>query len=140
MGAAAAVEGRKPVDASDIVASGSLDVAKNEIIMLRTTLGKYAAQAGFTEDLALDASDLVKGMNEEADFDRCVAEIRHIRECLRLSTQNARRKTRAVVTNVDFGDEKKGDREEDDREDDDYSDDDYTRSGRSKKEDMDGRK
>jgi hypothetical protein len=34
------------------------------------------------------------------DFSRCIAEISHIRQCLRLSTQGARRKTRSVITNT----------------------------------------
>jgi hypothetical protein len=127
MGAAAAIEGRKPVDASDITASGSLDVARNEIIMLRTTLGKYATQAGFSDNFSLDASDLVQGTDEGEDFNRCVAEIRHIRECLRLSTAGARRATRATLTQTDMEtlkfDEKKGGGDDDDDRDDDSDDD-----------------
>ena len=131
MGAAAAIESRKPVDASDIVASGSVEFAKQEIINLRSSLGKYATQAGFNQELIMDASDLVKGDDEEEDFNRCVAEIRHIRNCLRLSTQGARRQTRGAVTGsftyesekktADDYDVKEGD--DDDDDDDDRSDD-----------------
>ena len=133
MGAAAAVEARKPVDASDITASGSLEVARNEIIILRTTLGKYATQAGFSDNFSLDASDLVQGIDEGEDFNRCVAEIRHIRECLRMSTAGARRATRAAITNTEMDtlkyDEKKGDNDVDNDDDDD--DDDSEDSDRS---------
>ncbi len=136
MGAAAAIEARKPVNASDIIASGSLDVARNEIIMLRTTLGKYATQAGFSDNFSLDASDLVQGTDEGEDFNRCVAEIRHIRECLRLSTQGARRATRATVTNTDLEtlkfDEKKGGHDDDDADDSDDDSDDSDRNNHRK--------
>jgi hypothetical protein len=100
MGAAASFELQKPVDGSDIINSGSLAVARSEICNLRATLGKYAAQAGFSEDLVLDASDLVRGENEEEDFNRCLEEIKHIRRCLRLSTlAQTRRATRRVDPN-----------------------------------------
>ena len=121
MGAAAAIESRKPVDASDIVASGSIEFAKQEIINLRSSLGKYATQAGFNQELIMDASDLVKGEDEDEDFNRCVAEIRHIRNCLRLSTQGARRQTRGTLTNtISFHAQMKSDADNyDDKEDDD---------------------
>ena len=125
MGAAAAIECRKPVDASDIIASGSLELAKQEIINLRTSLGKYATQAGFNKELVMDASDLVLGEVEDEDFNRCVAEIIHIRSCLRLSTQGARRQTRGTLTNnPSFHSERKSDVDYDDKEDDDDSSDD----------------
>ena len=124
MGAAAAIECRKPVDASDIIASGSLEFAKQEIINLRTSLGKYASQAGFNQELIMDASDLVKGEEEDEDFNRCVAEIKHIRNCLRLSTQGARRQTRGSLTNtISFRLETKRDDDYDDKEEDDESSD-----------------
>ena len=41
-----------------------------------------------------DASDLVQGINEKEDFERCLNEISHIRSCLRLSTQSSIRKQR----------------------------------------------
>ena len=101
MGAAASFELLKPVDASDITSSGSLAVARSEIVNLRATLGKYAAQAGFSKDLVLDASDLIRGENEEEDFNRCIGEIKHIRQCLRLSTlAQTRRATRRISTDM----------------------------------------
>lgn len=100
MGAAASIESMKPVDASDVRNSGDLFYARNEVIQLRTNLGKYALEAGFEDAVVYDASDICKGVNEAEDFDRCVSEIAHIRQCLRLSTQGARRATRHVVANL----------------------------------------
>ena len=103
MGAAASIEAMKPVDASDIRNSGDLAYARGEIVQLRASLGKYALQAGFQELVVYDASDLCRGIDEAEDFENCIAEIAHIRQCLRLSTQGARRKTRSAITNM--GDE-----------------------------------
>ena len=46
MGSAVSVELEKPVDARDIRDSGSLEIARNEVIRLRNTLGHLAKQAG----------------------------------------------------------------------------------------------
>lgn len=100
MGAAGSVESLKPADASDVRNSGSLAYARNEIVHLRANLGKYALQAGFTGEVVYDGSDLCLGSSDSEDFDRCVSEISHIRQCLRLSTQGARRATRSVITNI----------------------------------------
>lgn len=100
MGAAASIEGMKPVDASDIRNSNDLGYARSEIIQLRASLGKYALQAGFGDVVVYDASDLCQGMVEAEDFERCIVEIAHIRQCLKLSTQGARRATRNVVMNM----------------------------------------
>lgn len=97
MGAAASIESLKPVDASDVRNSGDLVFARNEVVQLRTNLGKYALQAGFKDAVIYDASDLCQGLDEIEDFNRCVAEVAHIRQCLRLSTQGARRATRHNV-------------------------------------------
>ena len=94
MGAAASFEIQKPVDASDIIESDSLDVALGEVVKLRSMLGHLAKENGFAE-VVYNGSDLVHGIDEKEDFDRCVKEIAHIRSCLQLSTQNSRRKTRA---------------------------------------------
>jgi hypothetical protein len=93
MGAAASVEVLKPPDASDITETGELVVAKGEVMRLREVLGAYAKDAGFAEIIP-DASDLVKGENEKEDFDRCVAEVVHIRAALRLSTAAGKRRER----------------------------------------------
>lgn len=94
MGAAATIELQKPVDASDIISAGSVELAKAEVIRLRTSLGHLAKDSDFNNVLNLDGSDLIKG--NEGDFDRCVDEISHIRKALQLSTQSSRRKTRHV--------------------------------------------
>jgi hypothetical protein len=78
MGAAVGIELQKPLDASDIRESGSLDIARGEVMKLRASLGKYAASAGFAE-VVFDASDLVQGRDENEDFERCIAEVAHIR-------------------------------------------------------------
>ena len=95
MGAAASVELNKPADVSDITVTNDIEVAKAELIRLRTLLGHLASQYGFAT-VVLDASDVVKGEVVEEDFERCIAEIRHIRACLRLGTAKATRKTRAL--------------------------------------------
>ena len=91
MGAAAGVEIQKPVDASEIRATGNLRIAKDEVIRLRDLLGHFAKDAGFAE-VVYDASDLCFGDNEEEDFERCVEEVAHIRRCLRLRPQSAARR------------------------------------------------
>ena len=99
------VELNKPVDGSDILASESLLLARDEIVRLRLLLGHLAKENGFSEVL-YDASDLVKGMNEKEDFNRCLEEIIHIRKCLQLSTQTTKRKQRmnmlptTIFTNI----------------------------------------
>jgi hypothetical protein len=93
MGAAASIESLKPLDASDISQHENLQIARDEVARLRNTLGQYAKSAGFAE-VVYDVSDLVLGVNEYEDFDRCIAEIKHIRSALRLSTQNNKRKNR----------------------------------------------
>lgn len=105
MGAAAGVEMHKPTDASDISATGSLDVAKCEVMRLRNLLGQYARDAGFS-DVIYDASDLVLGENECDDFDRCIDEIIHIRTACRMATQKSRRQTRGHVSQMIFDDSK----------------------------------
>jgi hypothetical protein len=92
MGAAASIESMKPVDASDVRSSGDLTYARGEVVQLRKNLGKAA--------VVYDASDLCRGVDLTEDFDRCVSEIAHIRQCLRLSTQGARRATRHVLGNI----------------------------------------
>lgn len=97
MGAAAAIEIRKPVDASDILATKSLTFAREEVIRLRTELG-HLANLYKIEILSMDASDLVLGNNEDDDFHRCVEYISHIRQCLQLNTQTSKRRNRAYPT------------------------------------------
>ncbi len=94
MGAAVGIELAKPVDASDIKEHGSLDVARGEVMRLRHLLGAFAKGAGFAE-VVYDASDLVQGNDEAEDFERCVAEVKHIRSALRLSTAGGKRRERA---------------------------------------------
>ena len=96
MGAAASIEMNKPVDASDILESGSLSYASSEVIRLRSELGHLAKLAGI-DVVVYDASDILFGVNEKEDFDRCVKEVAHIRQCLQLHTQSSRRKTRTYV-------------------------------------------
>lgn len=93
MGAAVTVELTKPTDASDISQTNDLTFARNEIIRLRKELG-HLAQAYGVNVLSYDASDIVLGENEEEDFQRCVREIAHIRQCLRLNTQQSMRQQR----------------------------------------------
>ncbi len=90
MGAAAAVEMNKPCDASEIRASASLETAKHEIIRLRGLLGHLAKDYGI-EAVVYDASDIVLGENDMEDFERCLNEISHIRNCLKLNTQDSKR-------------------------------------------------
>lgn len=92
MGAAVTIELTKPADGSDIIATGSLQYAKNEVIRLRNDLG-YLAQKYGMQVMPTDADDLIQG-NDEEDFKRLVAEICHIRACLRLNTQSSKRRGR----------------------------------------------
>ena len=94
MGAAVGVELSKPPDASDITENGTLELAKGEVIRLRGALGHLAED--LFSDVVYDASDLVHGFDETADFDRCVAEVVHIRSALRLATAGNKRKERAL--------------------------------------------
>jgi hypothetical protein len=113
MGATASIELEKPVDASDILASNSLDFAKSEVIRLRRELGHLAAAYG-VEILSYDASDIVLGRSDDDDFHRCVREIAHIRACLQLNTAQAARRGRRgreykkIVDDDDDGKESDG--------------------------------
>jgi hypothetical protein len=95
MGAAASIEGAKPIDASDIQPLTLFD-SKCELIRLRHLLGHLAAQAGI-EAVVLDASDVVLGVNEAEDHHRCCDAVRHIRAALRLGTQNSKRVARSYA-------------------------------------------
>lgn len=116
MGAAVTIELTKPADGSDIVATGSLNYAKNEVIRLRNDLGFLAQQYGM-QVMPIDADDLIHG-NDQEDFDRLVAEIVHIRAALRLNTQSSKRRGRyTATTESNAPDESKlGDSKEDDSE------------------------
>ena len=96
MGAAVSFEMSKPIDANDILSTNSLLFAKAEVIRLRQALGHLAKLAGI-EVVVYDASDIVLGENEDEDFHRCVREVSHIRQCLQMHTQSARRRTRISV-------------------------------------------
>jgi hypothetical protein len=96
MGSAASFEMSKPVDANDILKSQSLPFAKSEVIRLRGCLGHLARLAGI-DVVVYDASDIVLGMNDQEDFHRCVQEVSHIRQCLRLHTQVSRRRGRPIT-------------------------------------------
>ncbi len=93
MGSGVSVELEKPLDGSDLRSSGSLQVALNEVMRLRRSLGHLAEAAGFAA-VVYDGSDLCLGMNDAEDFERCVLEVVHIRQCLQLSTQGSKRKNR----------------------------------------------
>jgi len=99
MGAAVALELSKPVDATDITESKSLEYAKNEVIRLRQNLSHLAEKYGM-KIMANDASDLIHGSNDIDDFNRCVDEVKHIRACLQLNTQTSKRRTRINIPNV----------------------------------------
>jgi hypothetical protein len=116
MGAAVGVEMQKPMDASDVMMTGSLPTARGEVVRLREKLGHLAKLAGFG-DVVYDASDLCLGDKESEDFERCISEIRHIRQALQLSTQGSRRKNRNYVAPV-MEDEKSGDASESDSDSD----------------------
>ena len=94
MGAAVTIELTKPADGSDIIATGSVDYARNEVIRLRNDLN-YLAQKYGMQTMPLTADDLITG-DDKIDFDRLVAEICHIRACLRLNTQSSKRRTRCT--------------------------------------------
>lgn len=95
MGAAVTIELAKPADASDIISTGSLEYAKNEILRLRNDLGHLAQSYGM-QVMPNNADDLIFGDDENGDFERVVAEIVHIRACLRLNTQSSKRRSRYV--------------------------------------------
>jgi hypothetical protein len=95
MGATASIELQKPLDASDIEETGSLEYAKNEVIRLRTSLGYLAKEYGM-EVVVYDASDIVLGIDDREDFIMCIKEIRHIRKCLKLCTQGSKRRARNI--------------------------------------------
>jgi hypothetical protein len=102
MGAAASIELKKPADASDIRELNSFSFAKSEVCRLRRDLGHLAKEHNVQTALDEDASDIVFGDNEDEDYERCIREIVHIRGCLRLSTQGARRKTRISQSDTVF--------------------------------------
>ena len=113
MGAAVGIEMEKPVDASDVLMTGSLPTARGEVVRLREKLGHLAKQAGFGE-VIYDASDLCLGIKDSEDFDRCIAEIKHIRSALQLSTQTSRRRNRNYAAPLPIeNDEKNSDEDSD---------------------------
>ncbi len=112
MGATASIELEKPVDASDILASDSLEFAKSEVVRLRRELGHLAAAYG-VELLSYDASDIVLGRSDDDDFHRCVKEIAHIRACLQLNTAQSSRRNRRGREYKKFVDEGKDDDDDD---------------------------
>jgi len=91
MGAAASIEMVKPLDASDIRSTESVEVAVAEVRRLRAELGHLAKQAGI-DIVIYDASDLILGDGQ--DFNRCIDEISHIRRLCAMNTNSSRRKTR----------------------------------------------
>lgn len=91
MGAAASIETRLPVDASDV--GSDLATAKAELIRVRSVLGHLAKDYG-VESVCYDASDVCYGDDEEEDRVRCVREISHIRQLLCLNTQAASRRAK----------------------------------------------
>ncbi len=133
MGAAASVEVTKPLDASDVRATGSLEFARGEVVRLRAELGHLAKLAGI-EIIVYDASDIVLGVNQEEDFERCVQELSHIRTLLRLHTQSDKRRARSYQTlktvndlGESKGEEGEGDRHLDSKRNDSDSDSDSSR-------------
>ena len=62
-------------------------------------MGHLAKLAGI-ELVVYDASDLLLGVDDEEDFERCIKEISHIRSCLQLHTQSSRRKTRVYTEEI----------------------------------------
>jgi len=116
MGAAASVEALRPADGSDLP---DFTQARDELLRLRQLLGHLAKDNGFAE-VVYDGSDLIKGVHESEDYERCKAEVLHIRACLRLSTQNAKRVNRKYAPQSFFlGDEvMDGEEEEDEDESD----------------------
>ena len=115
MGAAASVEAQRPADGSDL---NDFFQSRDELLRLRQLLGHLAKDNGFAE-VVYDGSDLIKGVNESEDHERCKAEVLHIRACLRLSTQNAKRVNRMYAPQSFFlGDDTvRGKEEEEDDED-----------------------
>lgn len=117
MGSGVSVELSKPLDASDVQCTGSVVVARNEVIRLRNALGHLAKQAGFS-DVVYDASDLCLFEDEAEDFQRCINEIVHIRHALHLNTQGSRRKARGPYTQTTLEFEVDEDSSEDSSDDD----------------------
>ena len=91
MGAAASIETRLPVDASDV--GTDLATAKAELIRVRGVLGHLAKDYG-VDSVCYDASDVCYGEDDEDDRVRCVREISHIRQLLCLNTQAASRRAK----------------------------------------------
>ena len=109
------IEIQRPIDGSDLTDFAG---ARDELLRLRHALGHLAKDNGFAE-VVYDGSDLIKGLDEQADFDRCKAEVVHIRACLRLSTQNAKRRGRANYQPTSFFDQGDDDELSEDDDDDD---------------------
>jgi len=114
MGAAVSVEIGRPADGSDMT---TFELARDELLRLRQSLGHLAKDNGFAE-VVYDGSDLIHSMDVQQDFERCKAEVVHIRACLRLSTQNAKRRARPDYTPTSFFDAPEVDDDEDEDEDD----------------------
>jgi hypothetical protein len=98
MGATASIELAKPADGSDITATNDVTAARSELHRLRKALGHLAIANGFAA-VDLEMKDVTTD-DENADFNKCIQEIVHIRGALRLSTQQTRRSTRAAVPRV----------------------------------------
>jgi hypothetical protein len=118
MGAAVSVEIGRPADGSDMT---TFELARDELLRLRQSLGHLAKDNGFAE-VVYDGSDLIHGMDDQQDFDRCKAEVVHIRACLRLSTQNAKRRARPDYAPTSFFDTEADDNEDEDEDDSDEED------------------
>lgn len=113
MGAAVSIELQRPADGSDLL---DLEMARGELIRLRQTLGHLAKDNGFAE-VVLDGSDIIKGFSEENDYAACIHEVVHIRACLRLSTQNSKRRTRPAYTPKSFFEMEQDEEDEDEDSD-----------------------
>ena len=100
MGAAASIECRNPIDASDV--GGSLATAKAELVRVRGVLGHLAKDYG-VNSVCYDASDVVHGEDEEVDRVRCIRELTHIRQLLNLNTQSSLRRGRSYPAASSFG-------------------------------------
>jgi hypothetical protein len=103
MGAAASIESRRPIDASDV--GGSLETAKAELIRIRGVLGHLASDFG-VNSVCYDASDVVFGIDEDEDRIRCIRELTHIRQLLSLNTQTSLRRRRSFPAATSFDDSK----------------------------------
>ena len=86
----------KPEDASDLRSSGDLEAAKMEILHFRKVFGSYAVNAGFPEGIRFDCDDVIKGINEEEDFERCIQEIQRLRSQLRFVVKSSQKSNHSV--------------------------------------------